>query len=118
MSDDDPYAVLGVEPTADMAQVRRAYLAQLRRNHPDLRPGDAVAEERTRDLNRAWELVRTRRAGPAAIAPTRAPRPARRSQPAYSGDRSAFRLAFTTATLRVALTLIAVGVVLLALFAR
>ena len=109
---DDPYAVLGVDPSSDIAQIRRAYLAQLRRNHPDLRPDDAVAEQRTRELNRAWEQLRARRAN----APTTAgrPNPRRDARPAYSSDQRRFRVAFTSATLRVALAVLAVGLVLLA----
>jgi molecular chaperone DnaJ len=114
---DDPYAVLGVDPTADLADIRRAYLAQLRASHPDLRPGDAAAEERTRDLNWAWTQVRARRGGVAR----RTPRPSRRPAPprrqVYSEHQRAFRSAFTTATLRIALAMVALGLVLLAALA-
>jgi hypothetical protein len=109
---DDPYAVLGVEPSTDIAQIRKAYLAQLRRSHPDLRPGDAAAEQRTRELNRAWEQVRSRRPG-APVPVTSAAGPRRDVRPAYSKDRHRFRHAFTSATLRVALTVVAIGLVLL-----
>jgi curved DNA-binding protein CbpA len=34
----DPYAVLGLTPIATQAQIRRAYRALLRHNHPDTRP--------------------------------------------------------------------------------
>jgi hypothetical protein len=109
---DDPYDVLGVEPATDITQIRRAYLAQLRRSHPDLFPGDAAAEERTRQLNRAWAEV-TVRHGRVAPAGTRT-RPSRQAQQAYSSDQRAFRTAFTTATLRVVLVVLAVGLALLA----
>lgn len=110
---DDPYQVLGVERSDDLAHIRRAYLAQLRDHHPDVRPGDADAERRTRELNRAWEQVRARRAAPGGdVAPP--PRP-RRSTPAYSADQRAFRTAFTTASLRLALILFAFGLLLLLL---
>jgi curved DNA-binding protein CbpA len=108
----DPYDVLGVEPGADIAQLRRAYLAQLRRSHPDLFPGDTEAEQRTRDLNRAWAEVSGRH-GRRARAPARPSMP-RRAHPAYSNDRRAIRAAFTTATLRVVLAVFALGLVLLA----
>jgi hypothetical protein len=110
---DDPYEVLGVEPGTDIAQIRRAYLNALRRSHPDLFPGDAAAEQRTRELNRAWAEVSGRH-GRAPQATGRRPAPPRTPQPAYSDDRSAFRVAFTTATLRVVLAIVAVGLVLLA----
>jgi hypothetical protein len=109
---DDPYDVLGVDPGSDMAQIRRAYLAQLRRSHPDLFPGDAAAEERTRDLNRAWAEVR-RRHGRVGRTPPHRP-VSRQVQPAYSPDRREVRAAFTTATLRVMLAVFALGLILLA----
>jgi len=112
---DDPYDVLGVDPGADMAQLRRAYLAELRRTHPDLRPGDEAAAQRTRDLNHAWEQVRRRAGRPQPTQRTRPP-PARRH--AYSHDRRAFRVAFTSATLRVALAVLAFGFLLLAALVR
>ena len=115
---DDPYAVLGVEPSTDIAQIRKAYLAQLRQSHPDVRPGDTAAELRTRELNRAWEQVRNRRASApvqaAGSADPRCDRPDRSDvRPAYSHDQHRFRLAFTSATLRVALALVAIGLMLL-----
>lgn len=115
---DDPYRVLGVERGTDIAQIRRAYLAQLRANHPDLRPGDEAAEQRTRELNRAWEQVRTRTPLPtdphvAAAAPRSRPDGA-----AYSRQQHEFRVAFTAATLRIALVVLAFGLVLLVALGR
>ncbi|MBW3606687.1 MAG: J domain-containing protein [Actinobacteria bacterium] len=109
---DDPYQVLGVERDADPAAIRRAYLAQLRANHPDVRPGDAAAEERTRRLNQAWDEIR--RQAPGGV--PRTPAPLTRQQPAaraYSDQQRDFRAAFTTATLRIALAVVALGLVLL-----
>jgi curved DNA-binding protein CbpA len=114
---DDPYHVLGVEHDTDLAQIRRAYLARLRAVHPDVRPGDVEAEERTRELNHAWEQVRARD-GNASSSGDGAPPP--RTRPAgvaYSRGQREFRSAFTTAMLRVALLVIALGLVLVA-FAR
>lgn len=117
----DPYTVLGVDPGADLTEIRRTYLARLRASHPDLRPGDAAAEERTRDLNRAWEQVRARRAATvrsAAVQHLRTPppthRPHRPHRRAYSAHRRDIRTAFTAATLRVALAIVALGLLLLA----
>lgn len=111
---EDPYRVLGVDRDADSAELRQAYLAQLRENHPDLRPGDAAAEERTRQLNQAWERIGRREPDPGAsirLDPAR-PRPA---PPAYSHHQRDFRTAFTTATLRIALVVLALGLVLITL---
>lgn len=114
---DDPYDVLGVEWGTELAQIRRAYLARLRANHPDVRPGDVDAEARTRDLNHAWEQVRARQGrGQAPTGPTRPPR-TRPAAPAYSRRQRDFRSAFTAATLRIALLVLACGLVLVA-FAR
>lgn len=126
---DDPYSVLGVEPGADMAQLRRAYLAQLRRNHPDLRPGDDAAEQRTRELNQAWDQIRRRAATPGAgrLAGTNGHpgahaayqrRQEQRRHGPYSRDQRDFRAAFTNASLRIALAVIAVGFILLAVLGR
>lgn len=115
---DDPYVVLGVDRDAELAAIRRAYLAQLRVNHPDVRPGDPVAEERTRQLNRAWGQIRQR--SPSTNGAARATvgaesRPLRQVSPAYSRRQRDYRTAFTTATLRVALAVVALGLVLLAI---
>lgn len=57
----NPYAVLGVEPSASDAEVRRAYLALARRFHPDANP---AGEDRMREVNEAWAILgdRDRRA--------------------------------------------------------
>lgn len=42
----DPYAALGLTPQATQEQIRRAYLALLRQNHPDTRrPGNRADNE-------------------------------------------------------------------------
>lgn len=58
----DPYQVLGVAPGASAAEVRRAYVAQARRFHPDAHAGRspaerAHAERRMRDVNAAWSTL-------------------------------------------------------------
>ena len=56
-----PYEVLGVDPAASDAEIRRAYVALARRFHPDVHPG---GEERMRRVNEAWAVLgdRARRA--------------------------------------------------------
>jgi hypothetical protein len=53
--------LLGVGSEAGPEEIRRAYHAAVRRWHPDLHAQSAadeqVAEERTKDLNRAYQLV-------------------------------------------------------------
>jgi hypothetical protein len=86
VSASDPFAVLGVAPTATLAEVRAARRRLAFQLHPD-RGGDA---ERMQEVNRAFDqavralLGRPERAvpppSPAPAAPT--PRPARRPPPA------------------------------------
>ena len=56
------YDTLGVQPEADAASVRRAYLAQARRHHPDFHVQDGpaarnAAEEQMRSINSAWHIL-------------------------------------------------------------
>ena len=65
----DPYAVLGVDRDAPLAEIRAAWKAAVREAHPDLHlarglPEEAVrlAERRMTDINRAWEEITALRA--------------------------------------------------------
>ena len=52
------YEVLGVDPSASAAEIRRAYLDLARRHHPDvLGEGGDGAEARMRQLNEAWATL-------------------------------------------------------------
>ena len=54
------YEVLGVAETASREELRRAYLAQARRHHPDRQPDGSkrrAAEARMRDVNQAWDVL-------------------------------------------------------------
>jgi len=56
------YDVLGVTPTADAEELRRAYLSRARESHPDryvdAPPADrGDAERRMRDVNEAWRVL-------------------------------------------------------------
>ena len=59
----DYYKVLGVEPTADDAQIRKAYRRLARKYHPDVSK-EADAEEQFKAVNEANEVLgdRERRA--------------------------------------------------------
>lgn len=54
---DDHYAVLDVDPQADTATIRAAYLSLMRAHHPDHRPGDPSASDLARAANAAWEVL-------------------------------------------------------------
>jgi DnaJ-class molecular chaperone len=68
----DYWGVLGLEPGADAAALKRAFRDQARRWHPDLNGSDPVAEDRFKQVNEAYAVLsdpRKRRAweeGPAA----------------------------------------------------
>ena len=66
----DHWAVLGLDPGADTAALKRAFRAQARRWHPDLNGNDPVAEERFKQVNEAYAVLsdpRRRRAWEAGL---------------------------------------------------
>jgi curved DNA-binding protein CbpA len=67
----DPYATLGIPPSATRAEAGRAHRRLAKRYHPDVNPGREAAEEMRR-VNDAWRILSD---------------PARRSR--YDADRAA-----------------------------
>ena len=66
---DDPYAVLGVDPSAPDEAIRKAWRVAVKASHPDVMiargvPPEAVklAQDRLRALNAAWEEISKARA--------------------------------------------------------
>lgn len=58
----DPYAVLGLTPQATQEQIRRAYRALLRQNHPDTRPsgepaGNAASNSTLQEAIAAYAIL-------------------------------------------------------------
>jgi molecular chaperone DnaJ len=53
----DLYIVLGVAQGASEAEIKRAYRRLARRYHPDINPGDGVAEARFRQILHAYETL-------------------------------------------------------------
>jgi DnaJ like chaperone protein len=64
----DAYAVLGVTPEASATEIKRAYRKLISENHPDKLASKglpegmrALSEERARDINAAYELIKKSR---------------------------------------------------------
>ena len=64
----DAYAALGITPEASPAEIKRAYRKLISQNHPDKLAARglpesmrAVAEERSRELNAAYDLIKNAR---------------------------------------------------------
>jgi DnaJ-class molecular chaperone len=123
----DHYAVLGVSRRASSQEVRAAYLRVMRSSHPDRARGDPAAAERARQANAAYEVlgdVASRAAydrllgsalpeDPDGVTVRRAGRAPHAT--VYSPDRADYAAAFRRASLRVALTVLGIGTVLLVL---
>ena len=64
----DAYAALGITAEASSAEIKRAYRKLISKNHPDKLASRglpesmrAVAEERSRELNKAYDLIKSAR---------------------------------------------------------
>jgi molecular chaperone DnaJ len=53
----DYYRVLGVDPDAAAKDITKAYRKLARELHPDKNPGDAVAEERFKEVSTAYDVL-------------------------------------------------------------
>jgi DnaJ-class molecular chaperone len=53
----DLYQTLGVARDADTDTIRKAYKKLARKYHPDLNPGDRSAEDRFKQISRAWNVL-------------------------------------------------------------
>src|SRR5665213_3475327 len=53
----DFYIVLGIERAATVGDVKRAYKRLARRYHPDINPGDRMAEAQFRQIAEAYETL-------------------------------------------------------------
>ena len=51
------YEILGVPPNTDPEKLRSAYRRLARKYHPDVNPGDKVAEERFKELSEAYSIL-------------------------------------------------------------
>ncbi|TAJ84129.1 J domain-containing protein [Reyranella sp.] len=53
----DPYSVLGVPRTASEDDIRKAFRKLAKKHHPDLNPGDKVAEAKFKEASQANDLL-------------------------------------------------------------
>src|SRR5262245_10663894 len=53
----DLYTVLGLSRRATSDEIKAAYRALAKRHHPDANAGDADGERRTKEVNRAYEIL-------------------------------------------------------------
>jgi len=53
----DYYKILGVSPSADAKDITKAYRQLAREFHPDANPDDQVAEERFKEISKAYDVV-------------------------------------------------------------
>lgn len=53
----DFYEVLGVSKTASEAEIKKAYRKLAKKYHPDSNPNDAVAAERFKEINEAYDVL-------------------------------------------------------------
>src|SRR6267143_4329343 len=86
-SEQDPYDVLGIEPTDSIDEVRRAYRAQAQINLPDRYMGASTdvrtaAERRMKQVNAAYDALKVRLSPPGSSEP-------RKPKDQYSQEREA-----------------------------
>ena len=57
MAKKDYYDVLGVNRGADEREIKRAYRKLAKKYHPDINPGDKVAEQKFKELTEAYNVL-------------------------------------------------------------
>lgn len=63
---EDPYKILGINPTATEEEITKAYRKLAKKYHPDLNPGDKAAEQKMSQINAAYEQIKTQKTGGAS----------------------------------------------------
>ena len=53
----DYYEILGVQKSADDAELKKAYRALAKKYHPDMNPGDADAEKKFKEASEAYAIL-------------------------------------------------------------
>jgi len=58
MAKQDFYDLLGVSKSADTEELKRAYRKAAMQHHPDRNPGDKTAEQKFKDINEAYDVLK------------------------------------------------------------
>ena len=58
MAKADYYDQLGVDRSANAAELKSAYRKLAKKYHPDVNPGDAAAEQKFKDVSEAYEVLK------------------------------------------------------------
>ena len=58
MAKQDFYDILGVAKSADADELKRAYRKLAMKHHPDRNPGDKAAEQKFKELNEAYDVLK------------------------------------------------------------
>ncbi len=59
----DPYEVLGVSREASDEEIKKAYRRLAKQYHPDVNPGDKQAEEKMKEVNAAYDAIKSGNTG-------------------------------------------------------
>jgi len=53
----NPYIILGISLSASDSEIRSAFRALAKQYHPDRNPGDLEAEEKFKEISRAFDIL-------------------------------------------------------------
>src|SRR5260370_16464694 len=58
MAEKDCYAILGVSKSASADELKKAYRTLAMKHHPDRNPGDKSAEQKFKEVNEAYDILK------------------------------------------------------------